>query len=322
MTKNKFSFGQFAAVLLICTGLVSIGISLYVNQLTQKLEKETLQLLSEFADQDAQHVRSQVAADLGMLSSVATAMSILPDPTLDNMIELLLTERKQNLFKNMALGNPNGTIRLDDGTTFNLAGMPHFEQALKGKSQISERVADIIDNENVLVESVPIRNKDEVIGVLMGTRNTAEFGKMLDMQSFGGEGYSLIVDSNGDKVVESFHKNAISGLYNIFDMPDDPDHKLRDQVIKDFEARKRGVVKYNSARRGTLYISYQPLGINNWYLISVVPEEHIAKVTNTFITLLPMICLMIALAALMLGGYLHYIWPSMHQHLFARDINQ
>ena len=120
---------------------------------------------------------------------------------------------------------------------------------------------------------------------------------MLDMQSFGGEGYSLIVDSNGDKVVESFHKNAISGLYNIFDMPDDPDHQLRDQVIKDFNAGKSGVVKYHSAKRGVLYISYQPLGINNWYLIAVVPEQHIAKVTETFVTMLPVLCLLIAVAA-------------------------
>ena len=317
--KKSFSFGQCAAVVLICTGLVSTGIVLYVNQLAQKLEKETLQILSEFADQDAQHVRSQVTADLGMLSAVATAMSILPDPTLDNMTELLETERKQNLFKNMEIGSTNGITYLDNGTMINLAGMPHFELAVKGHAQISERVTDVMDGENILVESVPIKNKDEVIGVLMGTRNTADFGKLLDMQSFGGEGYSLIVDSNGDKVVESFHKNAISGLYNIFDMPDDPDHELRHQVLTDFTARKRGVVKYNSAKRGTLYISYQPLGINNWYLVSVVPEEHITRVTNNFVTLLPMLCLLVALAAFVLGTYLCYVWPALRQKLTSPD---
>lgn len=316
---KRFSFGHFVAVVLICTGFVSIGISLYVNQLTNKLEKETFLLLKEFADQDAQHIRSQVAADLGMLKAVSTAMSILPDPTLDNMTELLVTERNQNLFKNMALGNTNGVTYLDNGTMVNLAGMPHFELAAKGQAQISERVTDVLDGANILVESVPIKNKDEVIGVLMGTRETAEFGKLLDMQSFGGEGYSLIVDSNGDKVVESFHKNAISGLYNIFDMPDDPDHKLRDQVLKDFNARKSGIVKYTSAKRGTLYISYQPLGINNWYLVSVVPEEHITKITNTFITLLPALCLLIALAALLLGAYLRYIWPNLRQHFSSSE---
>lgn len=318
---KKFSFAQCAAVLLACTAIVSTAILLYVRQLTNTLETETLQILREFANQDVQHVQAQVRSDLETLAGIATAMSILPDPTLESMTELLETERKQNLFKNMELGSTNGVTYLDNGTMINLSGFPHFEKAVKGEAQISERVTDLIDGKNILVESVPIKHKGEVIGVLMGTRNTADFGKMMDMQSFGGEGYSLIVDSNGDKVVESFHKNAISGLYNIFDMPDDPDHQLRDQVIKDFNTRKSGIVKYSSAKRGTLYISYQPLGINNWYLISVVPREHITKVTNNFVTLLPMLCLMIALAALMLGIYLRYVWPNLRQHFSSPDAN-
>ena len=310
---KKFSFAQCATILLICSAIVSGAILLYVRQLTNTLANETLQILREFANQDAQHIQAQVRSDLETLSAIATAMSILPDPTLQGMTELLDTERKQNLFKNMELGGTNGITYLDDGTMLNLAGKPHFELAVKGQAQISERVKDEQDGENILVESVPVKNKGEVIGVLMGTRNTAEFGKLLDMQSFGGEGYSLLVDSNGDKIVESFHKNAISGLYNIFDMPDDPDHQLRDQVLKDFSAGKSGVVKYHSAKRGVLYIAYQPAGINKWYLVSVVPEKHIAKVTDTFITLLPALCLLIAAAAFILGGYMCYIWPSLRK---------
>ena len=318
---KKFSFAQCAAVLLACTAIVSTAILLYVRQLTNTLENETLQILREFANQDAEHVQAQVRSDLETLAGIATAMSILPDPTLEGMTELLETERKQNLFKNMELAGTNGVTYLDNGTMINLAGFPHFEKAAKGEAQISERVTDLIDGENILVESVPIKNKDEIIGVLMGTRGTADFGKLLDMQSFGGEGYSLIVDANGDKVVESFHKNAVSGLYNIFDMPDDPDHQLRDQVIKDFNARKSGTVKYHSAKRGVLYISYQPLGINNWYLIAVVPEKHIAKVTETFVTLLPVMCLLIAVAAFILGGYICYAWPALQKKLHAPEEN-
>ena len=317
--KKDFSFVQCAAVLLACTAIISAAILLYVRQLTNTLESETFQILNEFANQDVQHFEAQVRSDLETLAGIATAMSILPDPTLAGMTELLETERKQNLFKNMELGSTNGVTYLDNGTMINLAGFPHFEKAAKGEAQISERVTDLIDGENILVESVPIKHKGEVVGVLMGTRSTAEFGRLLDMQSFGGEGYSLIVDDDGNKVVESFHKNAISGLYNIFDMPDDPDHKLRDQVIKDFNSRKSGVVKYHSAKREVLYISYQPIGINDWYLIAVVPEKHIAKVTETFITLLPVLCLLIAGAAILLGAYMCYACPTLRRNCDSPD---
>lgn len=311
---KKFSFAQCAAVLLACTAIVSTAILLYVRQLTNTLETETLQILREFANQDVEHVQQQVADDLDLLSAVSTAMSILPDPTLENMTHLLNTERTQNHFKNMELAGTNGITYLNDGSMLDLSQEPHFQLALGGKAQISERVKDLLDGENILVEAVPVKNGDEIIGVLMGTRNTADFGKMLNMQSFGGEGYSLLVDVDGDKVVESFHKNAVSGLYNIFDMPDDPDHQLRNQVLKDFAARKSGVVKYQSQKRGVLYVSYQPLNINDWYLISVVPEKHIAKVTQSFVTLLPVLCLLIAVAAFILGGYMCYAWPQLRHN--------
>ncbi len=310
---KKFSFLQFAGVLLACTSLVSAGIFLYVERLTAGQQKEVLSALQEFAAQDAQHIEMQVNEGLNLLSAVASSIAVLPDPTEKELLELLQVERQQNNFKNMEFINSNGIAQLDDGQTLDLSTGEHFQQAMQGIAGISARVEDIIDGKSILVEMAPIKYQGKIIGVLAGTRNTADFAKTLDMQSFGGNGYSLLVEADGDKVVESFHKNAISGLYNIFDMPDDPDHKLRTQVLKDFSQRKSGVVKYKSAKRGTLYISYQPLTINDWYLMTVVPEQFITKITQNFITMLPVLCLFVAVAAFLLGGYMCYVWPILRK---------
>lgn len=313
--KKSFSFVQFACVLLACTALVSAGIFLYVNRLTLALEKETITALQEFAAQDALHIEMQVAEDLNLLSAVASSMAVLPDPSEAEMLELLQVERKQNHFKNMEFIAPNGIAKLDNGKTLDLSNGKNFLRAMQGTAGISSRVEDLVDGSSILVEMVPIWYKEKVLGVLAATQHTSDFAKALVMQSFGGNGYSLLVEANGDKVVESFHKNAVSGLYNIFDMPDDPDHQLRDQVLKDFAQRKSGVVKYTSKKRGTLYISYQPLNINDWYIISVVPEQFITQVTQNFITLLPALCLLVALATFLLGGYMWQVWPSLKRSI-------
>ena len=309
--KKSFSFIQFATVLLACTALASAGIFLYTQHLSSALQKETINALQEFAAQDAQHIEMHVSEDLNLLSAVASSMAVLPDPNEAELLEFLQVERKQNHFKNMEFINPKGIAQLDDGQTLDLSNGEHFLLAMKGTVSISSRVADVIDGAPILVEMAPINYRGKVIGVLAGTHNTAEFAKTLDMQSFNGNGYSLLVEADGDKVIESFHKDAVSGLYNIFDMPDDPDHRLRDLVLKDFAQRKSGVIKYESKKRGTLYISYQPLSINDWYLMSVVPEEFIVKVTQRYITMLPLLCLFVALAAFILGAYIWYIWPAL-----------
>ncbi len=313
MTK-KFSFAQCAAVLLTCTALVSGAILLYVNQLTRTLETETVQILREFAAQDAQNIEMQVAEDLDLLGALATSISLLPHPSLDGLTDLLRAETLQNHFKNMEFVSPQGTSQLDNGAFLDLAKEEHFQKAVQGQANISDRITDFIDGGNILAEAVPVVKDGTLLGVLMGTRSMADFGKMLDMQSFGGEGYSLLVDADGNKMVESFHQNAISGLYNIFDMPDDPDHQLRHQVLTDFKNRQSGIVKYTSQKRGVLYVSYQPLSINDWYLVSVVPEKHITKVTRAFVTLLPLLCVLIAVAAFILGGYMSFAWPQLRKN--------
>ncbi|MBP5616830.1 MAG: cache domain-containing protein [Elusimicrobiaceae bacterium] len=313
--KKSFSFVQFVCVLLACTALVSIAIALYVNHLTRALEKETFMALQEFAAQDAKQIEMQVTEDLNLLSAIASSIAVLPDANEEELLELLQVERKQNHFKNMEFIRPDGTAQLDNGKTLDLSKGKNFNRTLKGTAGISSRETDLVDGTSILVEMVPIWYRDKVIGVLAGTHYTLEFAKTLDMQAFGGNGYSLLVEADGDKVVESFHKNAVSGLYNIFDTPDDPDHKLRNQVLKDFSARKSGIVKYHSKQRGTLYVSYQPININDWYIICVVPEKFVIQVTQSFVTLLPVLCLLIALAAFLLGCYIWHVWPALKEHL-------
>ncbi len=316
---KKFSFVQFVCVLLACTALVSVAISLYVGHLSKSLEKETFTALQEFAAQDARQIEMQVSKDLNLLSAIASSIAVLPNANEQELLELLQVERKQNQFKNMEFIRPDGIAQLDNGHTLDLSKGKNFNRTLQGTPGISSREVDLVDGTSILVEMVPMWYRDKVIGVLAGTHYTLEFAKTLDMQSFGGNGYSLLVEADGDKVVESFHKNAISGLYNIFDMPDDPDHKLRDQVLKDFSARKSGVVKYHSKARGTLYVSYQPVNINDWYIISVVPEKFVIQVTQNFITLLPLLCLLIAAAFFALGMYIRYAWPLVKKRMLEPE---
>ena len=188
--KKPFSFTQCAAVVLLCTGLVSIGIATYIQQLTNKLEQETFLILKEFAAQDAQHLELQVKEDLALLSSVATALSVLPDLDKNELTKLLQEERAQNHYKNMEYATLDGIARLDDGTFLNLTHEPHFQKAIAGTPNISTRLQDLLDTSSILVEAVPVRRNDEIIGVLLGTISTADFARTLDMKSFGGNEYN------------------------------------------------------------------------------------------------------------------------------------
>lgn len=303
--KKSFSFWQFSALILICTALLSTGIFLYVHKLDATLTAKRTAYLSEVAKQSAITIRTQVRGDLNLLQAVATAIGAIPQPTEAVITSLMKAESAANNFKRMGFVYPDGMAVLSDDLLIDISRQSHFQKALAGEPNVSNRIPDSADGQDIVVEAVPVYHNGNIIGVLFATRGTQEYADMLDVESFRGEGYSVIVRANGDKMVGSLHKNAVSGMYNIFNSPDDPDHRLAALIEKKLQTNQSGTITYTSTEKGELHISYEPLGINDWYLFSVVPTATLTAQVNALIWLLLMLCIAVALAGLAVWGYFY-----------------
>ena len=315
--KKTFSFWQFSVLLLICTAVLSTGIFLYVNRLSTLLHNDMKTYLSEVAKQRVNTIEAKVQDDLNLLQSIATAVGTLPDPTEKAIIQLMKAETQTNNFKRMGFVYPDGMAVLSDNLLLDISQEDHFKKAIAGEANISNLIIDAADGKRVIVEAVPVRHNEEIIGVLFATRATKEYAEALDIPSFGGEGYSVVVQTNGDKIIGARHKNAVSGFYNIFNSPDDPQHELAKNIQADFQQRKSGTIHYNSAEKGELHISYEPVKVNDWYLLSVVPTARLSAQLNAFVTLLLILCLAIALAGLLIWGYVFLQQKRNQEKIFS-----
>ena len=315
--KKSFSFWQFSVLLLICTAVLSTGIFLYVNRLSTLLHNDMKVYLSEVAKQGVNTIEAKVQDDLNLLRSIATAVGALPDPTEKTIIQLMKAESAANNFKRMGFVYPDGMAVLSDDLLLDISHEAHFQKAIAGTPNVSNLITDAADGKRILVEAVPVRNEEKIIGVLFATRSTEEYANALDIPSFGGDGYSIVVQANGDKVIGARHKNAVSGFYNIFNSPDDPAHELAHNIQADFQQRKSGNIHYNSAERGELHISYEPIGVNDWYLLSVVPTARLSAQLNAFITLLLILCVAVATAGLAVWAYVYFQQKHNRERLFA-----
>lgn len=315
--KKTFSFRQFSVLLLICTAVLSTGIFLYVNRLSTLLHNDMKTYLSEVAKQRVNTIEAKVQDDLNLLQSIATAVGTLPDPTEKAIIQLMKAETQTNNFKRMGFVYPDGMAVLSDNLLLDISQEDHFKKAIAGEANISNLIIDAADGKRVIVEAVPVRYNEEIIGVLFATRATKEYAEALDIPSFGGEGYSVVVQTNGDKIIGARHKNAVSGFYNIFNSPDDPQHELAKNIQADFQQRKSGTIHYNSAEKGELHISYEPVKVNDWYLLSVVPTARLSAQLNAFVTLLLILCLAIALAGLLIWGYVFLQQKRNQEKIFS-----
>ena len=315
--KKSSSFLQFSVLILVCTAVLSTGIYLYVNRLSTILHNDMKTYLSEVAKQGVNTIESKVQDDLDLLKSIATAISVVPQPTEAMITKLMKEESKTNNFKRMGFVYPDGMAVLSDDLLLDISQEEHFEKALNGIPNISNLITDNADGKSIIVEAVPVYHQDKIIGVLFATRGTEAYAQALDIDSFGGEGYSVIIRANGDKIIRAEHKNAVSGMHNIFNTPDDPEHELAQNLKTELQQHKNGTIDYHSAEKGALHISYEPLDVNDWYLFSVVPTAHLTEQINAFITLLLILCLAIAVAGLAVWGYVFLQQKRNREQLFA-----
>jgi PAS domain S-box-containing protein len=137
-------------------------------------------------------------------------------------IEAVQAAKRNSYFEALEVALPNGKVvvasdprELQDAS---VAHRPYFQEALKGRSALSDVMAGKINGQPVFVMAVPIEQNDAVVGVMMGTINLEKFSqKFIDPIKAGGDGYAFLCDSGGVTIA---HPNKASILKaNIATMP-------------------------------------------------------------------------------------------------------
>ena len=159
-------------------------------------------------------------------------------------------------------------------TVFNISTREYFKQGLQGKHYVSNILTDMRDQAGVNVYSVPIKNKeDSIIGVLFGIDNTNNFFTSFQVSTFHDQGYTYIIDSDGNVIGSSFQYQEFA-MTNIFkNLNRYP--KQNKQAIQDLRDginnNTGGSLYYNNY--GYRYAVFRSLNMNDWWLITVVPES-------------------------------------------------
>lgn len=274
--KNKYPFlVPFVAVTGVLAVLALMSL-LYVGRLQNTLEAEVRTSLEEVARQGVRILQTQIEGDEDSLKSIATALAGYTSLNKEEMMGLLNAEVKNNAFKRMAFIRPDGYAMFNDGLVMDASGQPVFLRAMQGQAGLSQRRKDSNDGKEIIVQAVPVFKDGEVKGVLASTRSIAAYTNILSIYSFGGQGYNVIVRANGDKVINASHENAIENLINIFaDRENLTWHNQQDieKMKQDMQAGRTGSLLFTTRKGGRMYASYVPVGINDWYMVSLVPEK-------------------------------------------------
>lgn len=272
------------------TGVIIIVIAslgAYSNIVSEYLKDESLNRLKESAQHNVIVVRGQLMDKRVELGYIASTIENTDDIYSGDSVRILHELFRHNLFKTIGIIYPNGKIdRFEkiiadeqEPLSIDVTKQRFFFDGLRGKDTVA-----LINKD--LVFSMPLRNKEnQVFAVLFAFYDVDLMSNAISLNFFGDKGFSVITDKNGNKVVSTTNALKIKDdSKNIFVnyMRIGPENtEAIAELQKDMKEDVSGLIKVQVYE--PMYLCYQPLNIDNLYLLTVIPRNVIDDRYDTLV---------------------------------------
>ena len=242
--------------------------------------------LIRFANQGAATVSTYVEGRLSETRSVA-ASSIVSDTGLP--IEKRLEELEKQLpldrYKRLSISDLEGNSIATDGFRLNVKDREYFQNALKGKSSVSDPIKSRADGTMVLVFAAPIYDDGVLSGVLYTTYDADILSTITDEIKLSDGGYSFIINEVGNIVA---HKNRRL----VYDIENETMNSLSDPENEKLVALEKtmiaggsgtGEYDYNGEKR---YMGFCPIDGTAWSIAVTAPKSAVFSKLNIVFAIL------------------------------------
>lgn len=262
--------------------LVAIATVCYAAFITDASNSKTTLTLTEIAARNQQILETEINKNLSDISDLAATINNMGYDTEEEIIEYLTYKKTRRSYHRLGIADTSGNSLMTDGKRVNISERDYFQCAMSGDTSIYDTITDFVDDTLSIAVSTPIYFDGEIKYVLFATYTLDNYIELLATPSFDGAGYSYVISRSGDCIVGSSNENSYGEYFNnFFNEMSNASRKNDKAVLKmqsDMEAGESGFIKmYNIIPK---YVYYTPININNWYLLTVIPQNIITKYTN------------------------------------------
>lgn len=282
---NKYKKERFILLWGLCAIIVIlIGmLTLYINLSGTVVKKETERSTKETAELVATTVTDRLNNVLHSLTLCAITCSEMDD--VDAILYYLKEAYKDDNFVRLSFALPDGTCYTTDGFSFSIAGSDPYRKIVKEGAASS---IDYISNsyaENSkpsIVCSVPVHLDGTFIGIVSASTGLDNLRETLFVNYLDGEAFFHIVRQDGSVILLSDNKNAVTGYTNYLTHLEEKGRSASDyplaQVKTDMAQKKSNITYFTLAEDDMQKMMYYlPLGVEDWYLLSLVPSEYLQQ---------------------------------------------
>lgn len=288
ITMKRFS-ANFAGIFLVICIAIGVLYYQYSKELSRTIQDESKGYLQEVTNRISSNIDGIVNNNYAVLDAVYTYMSSTKVTSINEIQNLVATEKKHWGFESLLLIDEDGIASSSDGSIVSLSSDVYLRDTIvNNKNTMSP--AQLINNKEYIVFAIPIKGvalDGKNIDALAVTYEPQTFDQVLEMKSFNEEAFSQVIDKNGLMVIRSSSNEGSNLGYNVFQTirssveMSEEDYKTMRQ---DIDTNHNGQYSLTLQDR-KVYMVYTPIGINDWYLLTFVPTETVNAKSNVFMNI-------------------------------------
>lgn len=297
--KKHISPGLIAATV-VALIIILLSINYFKGSLEKRYTSNIYSRLSELSSNNAASITSKISYQMEMMHTLST---YLADEDLrgEGVLSMINKTVEPYGFLRCAITFPDGSfITHDSKNEGNTLKEEHVIKGFQGISSVTGPMPAVVDKaKTVILLTVPIYQEQQIIALLTCTYETKYLETVFQMTSFDGKGYSYITNADGGIISKPDMEGLIYYGENIMTFFrsefQDSYYKMRD----DMHEMSSGTVLLQVG--GELkYVSYQPLGLNQWYIFSVTSGEVLDSQLNSMLNSVYHLAMVIIITLLLL----------------------
>lgn len=272
-------FAGALAGVIIAFALVS---AFYIHDFDRTLLEENQSHLAEVAEHIVSYIQAAVEDTLGSLETAADALPLMEQEERYGYLRQMV-DRHGFTYAGYAEGD--GILHATEELPYSdISREDYFQGAMEGKRMVTGLTRRILKNRAVsgIVLAVPFRDSGgEIVGVLAAMLDISRLNDALRTESFGGAGYSYIIDAEGNLVLHNKSMDY-NNFFRVLENVKIQGAGSLEEIRQDMADGGSGMLLYNQLGVEQ-YAYYCPLGLNSWTVVNIVPGEVIMSKTDRLI---------------------------------------
>ncbi|WP_195268128.1 sensor domain-containing diguanylate cyclase [Eubacterium sp. 1001713B170207_170306_E7] len=260
----------FLCYLGLCLAVFFVGIQRAVEQNTQVILADNVarqsSLMVSLMDIEFETLNG-LAAYIGSQSESGGSQALMSAMT------------GESKFHRISYFDQDGTGYSNEGpVSMDARNRDFFKKSIQGQDALSEPYESHMDSDagqEYVALSVPVYRDGAVTGVLVGSYDVRHISQIPFSDLYSGSGYVYIVNKDG-KVIAMDSRYSGNGysvdFYDYYSRFTFGHGASLDSVREDFDRGSSGVHLLKNSS-DALYLAYEPIGYNGWFLCYVVPQE-------------------------------------------------